>query len=385
MRARDRVLNVLLVEDNSGDAHLIKRLLTKSSATKYAVDSVNRLNAGIERCDQGSVDVVLLDLGLPDSQGLATVATMRAAVPHVPIIVLTGLDDLELAVHSVREGAQDYLVKGTATVDTLERAIYYAIERKNLEEQLTQYSEHLEELVQQKTAELKRAERLAAIGQMAAMVGHDLRSPLQAILNTIYLEKKQVDSLEGCLAPSEGPTAQQFRAGLDKIDEHVAYMSSMVTDLLDFAQTPNPKITRTSTEQLVNDALRRVVAPNKVVIETKLDPSLPNLDVDPFLMQRALTNIIGNALQAMPDGGGLSITTKKNGRSASINVADTGTGIPPENISKLFEPLFTTKSRGVGLGLAIVKSVIEAHGGTITVESDVGRGSKFCIALPLRG
>jgi len=385
MRARDRVLNVLLVEDNSGDAHLIKRLLTKSSATKYAVDSVNRLNAGIERCDQGSVDVVLLDLGLPDSQGLATVATMRAAVPHVPIIVLTGLDDLELAVHSVREGAQDYLVKGTATVDTLERAIYYAIERKNLEEQLTQYSEHLEELVQQKTAELKRAERLAAIGQMAAMVGHDLRSPLQAILNTIYLEKKQVDSLEGCLAPSEGPTAQQLHAGLDKIDEHVAYMSSMVTDLLDFAQTPNPKITRTSTEQLVNDALRRVVAPNKVVIETKLDPSLPNLDVDPFLMQRALTNIIGNALQAMPDGGSLRITTKKNGRSASINVADTGTGIPLENIGKLFEPLFTTKSRGVGLGLAIVKSVIEAHGGTITVESDVGRGSKFCIALPLRG
>jgi signal transduction histidine kinase len=385
MRARDRVLNVLLVEDNSGDAHLIKRLLTKSSATKYAVDSVNRLNAGIERCDQGSVDVVLLDLGLPDSQGLATVATMRAAVPHVPIIVLTGLDDLELAVHSVREGAQDYLVKGTATVDTLERAIYYAIERKNLEEQLTQYSEHLEELVQQKTAELKRAERLAAIGQMAAMVGHDLRSPLQAILNTIYLEKKQVDSLEGCLAPSEGPTAQQLHAGLDKIDEHVAYMSSMVTDLLDFAQTPNPKITRTSTEQLVNDALRRVVAPNKVVIETKLDPSLPNLDVDPFLMQRALTNIIGNALQAMPDGGSLRITTKKNGRSASINVADTGTGIPLENIGKLFEPLFTTKSRGVGLGLAIVKSVIEAHGGTIAVESDVGRGSKFCIALPLRG
>jgi len=385
MRARDRVLNVLLVEDNPGDAHLIKRLLTKSSATKYAVDSVNRLNAGIERCDQGSVDVVLLDLGLPDSQGLATVATMRAAVPHVPIIVLTGLDDLELAVHSVREGAQDYLVKGTATVDTLERAIYYAIERKNLEEQLTQYSEHLEELVQQKTAELKRAERLAAIGQMAAMVGHDLRSPLQAILNTIYLEKKQVDSLEGCLAPSEGPTAQQLHAGLDKIDEHVAYMSSMVTDLLDFAQTPNPKITRTSTEQLVNDALRRVVAPNKVVIETKLDPSLPNLDVDPFLMQRALTNIIGNALQAMPDGGSLRITTKKNGRSASINVADTGTGIPLENIGKLFEPLFTTKSRGVGLGLAIVKSVIEAHGGTIAVESDVGRGSKFCIALPLRG
>jgi len=208
---------------------------------------------------------------------------------------------------------------------------------------------------------------------------------LQAILNTIYLEKKQVDSLEGCLAPSEGPTAQQLHAGLDKIDEHVAYMSSMVTDLLDFAQTPNPKITRTSTEQLVNDALRRVVAPNKVVIETKLDPSLPNLDVDPFLMQRALTNIIGNALQAMPDGGSLRITTKKNGRSASINVADTGTGIPLENIGKLFEPLFTTKSRGVGLGLAIVKSVIEAHGGTIAVESDVGRGSKFCIALPLRG
>jgi len=385
MYARDRTLKVLLVEDNPGDAHLIKRLLTKSSATKHTLDAVNRLDAGIEQCDQGSFDVVLLDLGLPDSQGFATVATMRAAVPHLPIIVLTGLDDLELALHAVREGAQDYLVKGTATVDTLERAMYYAIERKNLEEQLTQYSEHLEELVEQKTAELRGVERLAAIGQMAAMVGHDLRSPLQAILNTIYLERKQVDSLEGNLAPSESPKAQQLHDGLSKIDEHVAYMSSMVTDLLDFARTPNPKITRTSTEQLVNDALRGVVAPKNVVIEKRLDPSLPDLNVDPFLMQRALTNIIGNAVQAMPDGGTLTITTKKEGQSASISVADTGTGIPPENISKLFEPLFTTKSRGVGLGLAIVKSMIEAHGGTITVKSDVGHGSKFCIALPLRG
>jgi len=385
MYARDRALNVLLVEDNPGDAHLIQRLLTKSSATKHALETVDRLNAGIERCGQGSVDVVLLDLGLPDSQGFATVATMRAAAPHVPIIVLTGLNDLELAVHAVREGAQDYLVKGMVTADTLERAMYYAIERKNLEEQLTQYSEHLEELVEQKTAELKRAERLAAIGQMAAMVGHDLRSPLQAILNTIYLERKQVDNLPGYLAPSEAPKAQQLRDGLDMIDEQVAYMSSMVTDLLDFARTPSPEITRISTEQLVNDALHRVVAPNNVIIQKKLDPRLPHLDVDPFLMQRALINIISNALQAMPDGGTLSIMTKKNGQSASIDVADTGTGIPPENIRKLFEPLFTTKSRGVGLGLAIVKSMIEAHGGTITVESDVGRGSKFCIALPRRG
>lgn len=385
MYARDRALNVLLVEDNPGDAHLIQRLLTKSSATKHALETVDRLNAGIERCGQGSVDVVLLDLGLPDSQGFATVATMRAAVPHVPIIVLTGLNDLELAVHAVREGAQDYLVKGMVTADTLERAMYYAIERKNLEEQLTQYSEHLEELVEQKTAELKRAERLAAIGQMAAMVGHDLRSPLQAILNTIYLERKQVDLLEGYLVPRKTPSAQELRGGLDKLDEQVAYMSSMVTDLLDFARTPSPKITHTSAEQLVNDALGRVVAPNNVEIQKKLDPSLPDIDVDPFLMQRALTNIIGNAFQAMPEGGTLSIVTRKNGQSASIEVADTGMGIPPENISKLFEPLFSTKSRGVGLGLAIVKSIVDAHGGTITVESDLGRGSTFCIALPLHG
>ena len=385
MYARDRALNVLLVEDNRGDAHLIQRLLTKSSSTKHALETVDRLIAGIERCGQGSVDVVLLDLGLPDSQGFATVATMRAAAPHVPIIVLTGLNDLELAVHAVREGAQDYLVKGMVTADTLERAMYYAIERKNLEEQLTQYSEHLEELVEQKTAELKRAERLAAIGQMAAMVGHDLRSPLQAILNTIYLERKQVDLLEGYLAPRKAPSAQELRGGLDKLDEQVAYMSAMVTDLLDFARTPNPKITHTSVTQLIDDALHLVVVPDNVEIQKKLDPSLPDIDVDPFLMQRALTNIIGNAFQAMPEGGTLSIVTRKNGQSASIEVADKGMGIPPENISKLFEPLFSTKSRGVGLGLAIVKSIVDAHGGTITVESDLGRGSTFCIALPLHG
>ncbi len=385
MYERDRALKVLLVEDNPGDALLIRRILTKSTKIKHAVDAVDRLSAAVERCAQGSVDVVLLDLGLPDSQGFATVATMRAEAPHVPIIVLTGLDDLDLAVRAVREGAQDYLVKGTVNADTLERVIYYAIERKNLEEQLTQYSEHLEELVDEKTAELKRAERLAAIGQMAAMVGHDLRSPLQAILNTIYRERKEVDLLEGYLTPSAAPNAQQLRKGLDSLDEQVAYMSSMVTDLLDFARTPSPKITHTSVEQLVDDALRLVAVPDNVVIEKKLDPSLPDVDVDPFLMQRALTNLFGNACQAMPEGGTLSVVTKKNGQSASIQVADTGIGIPPENISKLFEPLFTTRSRGVGLGLAIVKSTIDAHGGTIVVTSDVGRGTEFCVALPLRG
>ena len=102
-------------------------------AKKHALDAVDHLNAGIERCDQGNVDVVLLDLGLPDSQGFSTVATMRAAVPQVPIIVLTGPNDLEVAVHAVREGAQDYLVKGTVTADTQQRAMYYAIERENLE------------------------------------------------------------------------------------------------------------------------------------------------------------------------------------------------------------------------------------------------------------
>jgi signal transduction histidine kinase len=385
MHARDTALRVLLVEDNPGDAALIKRLLTKPALTKHVVDGVDRLSAAIERCTNGNVDVVLLDLGLPDSHGFATVATMRAEAPHVPIIVLTGLDDLELAVRAAREGAQDYLVKGTVTADMLERAMFYAVERKHLEEQLTQYSEHLEELVAQKTAELKRAERLAAIGQMAAMVGHDFRSPLQAILNTIYQGRKQADLIDGNREPNKALPTRQLRDGFDKLNEQVMYMNAMVTDLLDFAQTPKPQITHVHVAQLVEDALRLVAAPANVAVERRLDPSLLTIDLDPFLMQRALTNIIGNACQAMPEGGTLSIATKNNGQTASIEVGDSGVGIPPENLNKLFEPLFSTKSRGVGLGLAIVQSIVTAHGGTITVKSAVGKGSTFCIALPLRG
>ncbi|MGZ4868775.1 MAG: sensor histidine kinase [Halobacteriota archaeon] len=384
MHAHDTALRVLLVEDNPGDAVLIKRLLT-TPPTKHIVYGVDRLSAAIERCADGNVDVVLLDLGLPDSHGFATVATMRAEAPHVPIIVLTGLDDLELAVRAAREGAQDYLVKGTVTADMLERAIFYAVERKHLEEQLTQYSEHLEELVAQKTAELKRAERLAAVGQMAAMVGHDFRSPLQAILNTTYQGRKQVDLIDASLEPTEAPLTQQLRDGFDKLNEQVTYMNVMVTDLLDFAQTPKPKIVRVRVEQLVEDALRLVAAPANVAVERRLDPSLLAIDVDPFLMQRVLTNIIANACQAMPEGGTLSITTESNGQSASIEVRDSGIGIPPENLGKLFEPLFSTKSGGVGLGLAIVQSSIKAHGGSITVTSTVGRGATFYITLPLRG
>jgi signal transduction histidine kinase len=160
-------------------------------------------------------------------------------------------------------------------------------------------------------------------------------------------------------------------------------MNALVSELLDFARTPNPKKTLTSVEKLFSDVLDRITVPKNVEVETKLDSSLPVIEVDPFLMERVLTNIIGNAVQAMPEGGTLGLVTQKNAQNVTLEVGDTGVGIPPEDISKLFEPLFSTKPRGVGLGLAIVKSIIDAHGGTISVKSDVGLGTTFCIALPL--
>jgi len=243
------------------------------------------------------------------------------------------------------------------------------------------YSSSLEELVEERTRELKvaqenllKSQRLAVIGEVAAMVGHDLRNPLQAIMYTLYLAEKKLESSSG----------RGLKEMLDTIKEQVDYANKIVSDLQDYSRPLKPTLVETSLRQLVHDTLSTIMVPKNVKVSIRIEENLPNLMVDSSFIRRVFINLITNALQAMPDGGLLTIKASKSGDSVLISFQDTGIGISPENLTKIFQPLFTTKAKGQGLGLAVCRRLVEAHNGNITVQSEAGKGSTFTIEIPLK-
>jgi len=262
-------------------------------------------------------------------------------------------------------------------------------ERKKMEEKLKEYTENLENIIEERTRKLKetqeqllKAERLAAIGETATMVGHDLRNPLQVLINTVYLGKEMVKSMPSpCreLTEKEG-LKELFRT----VGEQVDYMNKIVSDLQDYARSLKPELAETSLHQLINDTLSTIRAPETVKVPVMIEKGFPKLMIDPTMMRRVFTNLFTNALQAMPNGGQLTIRAFTTEEDAFISIEDTGVGIPKENLDKLFHPLFTTKPKGTGFGLPVCRRLVEAHDGSITVESKVGRGSTFTVKIPLR-
>ncbi|MEM3586966.1 MAG: PAS domain S-box protein, partial [Candidatus Jordarchaeaceae archaeon] len=246
-------------------------------------------------------------------------------------------------------------------------------------EKLKEYAEHLEELVEERTRELRetqekllKAERLAAIGELAAMVGHDLRNPLTSIVGAVYILRKTLNLEKD----------EKIRTLLKTIEESVKYSNKIVTELLEYSREIVLELTETSPNQILRDTLDLVKIPENIrLVDFTLDE--PKIMVDGEKLQRVFINIVQNAIDAMPEGGELTIRSWVEGGELKISFTDTGVGISVENMGKIFRPLFTTKSKGIGLGLPICKRIVEAHNGSISVESVEGRGSTFTITLPL--
>ena len=224
---------------------------------------------------------------------------------------------------------------------------------------------------------LKENERMAAIGETAAMVGHDLRNPLQVIVGSIELIKKGLnkrgDSSDGC----------EIEKWVDKIDAQTDYMNKIVSDLQDYSRNIKPTREEADLEALMGDVVSSVDIHGDVDVSIVLDEGLPDISVDETLMKRLFTNLILNAVQAMPDGGSLSIRGSLQGDDVVISVEDTGVGIREENLDEIFKPFFTSKAKGTGFGLPVSKRIVDAHGGTISVESEEGVGSTFTVKLPI--
>ena len=215
-------------------------------------------------------------------------------------------------------------------------------------------------------------ERLKAIEQLAAMVGHDLRNPLTGISNAAYFLRMKIGA-------KLGPRAIEM---LDLIDKDIEYANKIVNDLLEYSGAIRLELSESNPKAILKEALELVKVPANVhVVDFTEDK--PKIKVDVDKMRRAFVNMMKNAFDAMPKGGKLIAESRKARDKVEIAFTDTGAGIPKETLERLFTPLFTTKARGMGFGLAICKRIIEAHGGKISVESTVGKGTTFTITIPI--
>jgi two-component system, chemotaxis family, CheB/CheR fusion protein len=250
---------------------------------------------------------------------------------------------------------------------------------KRVEQKLRARSEHLEDLVEERTRMLSNTTRLAAIGETAGMVGHDLRNPLQTIINTIHIAKEAMKMQEA----STPEKTIRVESALESIQEQAEFMNKIVSDLQDYARQPKPTLVEYDIQGLIIDTLSSITIPKTVEVSSSVETGFPKLNVDPSLLRRAFTNIITNALQAMPDGGKLKIRAWTSEKLAAVSFQDTGVGIPENVKAKIFNPLFTTREKGVGLGLAVTKRLIESHQGDIKIFSRVGEGTTLTVELPL--
>jgi PAS domain S-box-containing protein len=229
--------------------------------------------------------------------------------------------------------------------------------------------------------ERKNAERLAAIGATAGMVGHDIRNPLQTITGEIFLAKDALNNMP------ENEAKESMKESLETIEEQMNYVDKIVSDLQDFARPVKPKLEEVDLEEIVEAVLSSINIPENnqaesIQVESSISKDLRTLRVDKTFLHRILQNLINNSIQAMPNGGKLTITAYRQNGKAKISVEDTGEGIPVEVRSKLYTPLVTMKSKGQGFGLAVVKKLTEGLGGTITFDSEVGKGTKFTVEFP---
>ena len=253
-------------------------------------------------------------------------------------------------------------------------------ERKKMDDELRRHSEHLEELVEERTEKLKsaqetllRSERLAAIGELAAMVGHDLRNPLTSIANAAYYLKTE-------LSPSVDERAEEM---LEVIAKEIEHSNKIVEDLLEYSSKLRLEPRETTPRSIVESAMALGKVPSNIQV-TNLTSQEPRIMIDVENIKRVIVNLVRNAVDAMPNGGKVIITSRETKGEVSFSFTDTGTGMTKETMKRMWSPLFTTKPKGMGFGLAICKRIVEAHGGSIFAESTVGEGSTFTVTLPIK-
>jgi signal transduction histidine kinase len=370
---KGKSLQVLLVEDNAGDARLLREMFSAERPDSFEFTHVLRMGEALVQLAKGDVDIVLLDMGLPDGHGLDTVRRAHAAAPGVPLIVLTGLDDEALAAEAMKEGAQDYLIKGQIENRALPRALRHAIERQRM----------------QIETDLIRTQQLQFKDEFLSHVSHELRSPLTAIYQFVTI---LVDGLAGELK-------QKQRDYLEIILRNVKQLQSMIDDLLEVTRVQSGKLVIELKCTSISDAIsytlktfQGAATAKGITLSSDIGCRLPSVWADPTRVRQILIILIDNAIKFTPANGVVKVQARvleNDPNFLVLEVSDSGCGISPDITERIFERLFQssepglTSRNGLGLGLYISKELVTRQGGQIWARSAPGRGSIISITLPI--
>jgi signal transduction histidine kinase len=379
-----KMIKVLLVDDEPSIRLTMGEFLKRAG---YSVLTAADYNAAVVHKTE-ELDVAVIDINLPGKNGIQLLQKIRDAEIYVPVIMITGEPNLSVIPEIVRAGAYDFIAKPIVK-DVLLNAVGRAAEKKRLidekrrlEEEIRRHTEELEMRVAERTAELVEThqklvtqERINALGRAAAQVAHEVKNPLAGLLlYSLHLKSKATNFTEN---------ETQL---VDKIVNTINHLNNRVEQILGFARPVNLTLRPANLNQIVNDVLELLepqLTANKVDVRLSLDHHAADGEFDDASIRGALMNLILNAIEAMPDGGTLSVGTDRVSDALRLEIIDTGRGIGEEEARKIFEPFYTTKTHGLGLGMPYARKMIEQHGGTISLSSRPGEGTTVSIIVPV--
>ena len=370
-------IKVLLVDDEAEFRQTLSKRLSKRGLTVFQVPGGREALAHLSA---NQVEVVVLDVKMPDMDGLTALRAIKAKHPQIEVILLTGQASAQDGVSGIMAGAFDYLTK-PVDIEHLSGKIRQAYDRYSWKEEQAQARDYQKQVEQRMDA----AERLAGLGTMAAGIAHEINNPLAIISESAGWLKGRL-SKEPDLPPE---LRQRFELALGKIEGAVDRARRITHQLLGFARKEDwthKEFDLTGLIEEVVDFTRRAAksADAEVVFEPPSGPV--KLFSDPYQVRQVLINIVTNAIQAVGAGGLVSLSLSRDDTWAQIRIQDNGPGIPKENQDRIFEPFFSTKppGQGTGLGLSVSRNIMEKLKGRLELASRIGEGAAFTVSLPIK-
>lgn len=378
-------LAILLIEDSDLQARVILKELAQSRRTSFSVERASRLAEGLDRAARGGIDAVLLDLTLPDSQGVETFVRLSQRLPGLPVVILTISDDDVLAVEALRRGAQDYLVKSQIDSELLSRVIRYAVERKRIEAALRRAQTELELRVRERTAELTRSNDAlkrsnTELVMFASSASHELQEPVRKIVGYADMLKEQGG---GCLDPEGLDYLRKIREGGLRLGELIVSLR----ELTRVTMSAGP-LAPVDLDLVLGDVLGDV-APRLIEIGGRVEAgALPPVKGDALQLGQLFRNLIGNSIKYREPARPLLVEISARRPEpgwVEVIVADNGIGFEQRYAEQIFQPFQRLhglgKYEGIGMGLAISARIVWRHGGSIAARSEPDKGTVFTIRL----